>query len=270
MALRHVVIHKKRGETPLGAIEAWKKVRPAYAGVPASYAGRLDPMAEGKLLVLLGSECRRQKQYTKLDKEYEVEVLLDLATDTGDVLGLPGYSAQETYPSKEAVRGALEGLLGTHTVPYPAFSSKPVNGKPLFMYALEGTLGTIDIPEHAETIYRAKLLSLKRVPSALLRERIAVSLATVPRSNEPSKALGADFRQDVIRGGWRTLLASIPEREFMVAKLRVACSSGSYMRTLAMRLGQRLGTSALALSIKRTRIGTYKTLGPFAYWTRTY
>jgi tRNA U55 pseudouridine synthase TruB len=92
-----IVLQKKRGETPLQVLEAWKKdyikEHPDFVNVPMSYAGRLDPMAEGKLLVLIGDECKKQDTYTKLDKEYVVELVLDVKTDTGDVLGFPTLGA---------------------------------------------------------------------------------------------------------------------------------------------------------------------------------
>ncbi len=86
---RFVVLDKKIGQTPLEALTLWKQAHPKYANMPATYAGRLDPLASGKLLVLLGEECKRKDTYTGLDKEYEVSILLDLATDTGDLLGIP-------------------------------------------------------------------------------------------------------------------------------------------------------------------------------------
>lgn len=270
MAPQYVILNKKRGETPLEALEKWRSEHPAFASLPASYAGRLDPMASGKLLVLLGDECKRQDAYTGLDKEYVIEVALDLATDTGDALGLPSYAEHTTHPTKTALRNTLNAVTGTHTVPYPAFSSKTVDGKPLFMYALEGTLDTIRIPEHDETVYRIKLLTMESVSPSELRKRISENLTCVPRSDEPSKTLGADFRQDVIRAGWRALFDRMPEQSFSVLTLRVTCASGTYMRTLASRIAKELDTEAFALSIDRTKIGMYKKLGPFSLWTKTY
>jgi tRNA pseudouridine(55) synthase len=227
-------------------------------------------MAEGKLLVLLGEECKRQKSYTKLDKQYEVELVLDLGSDTGDALGLPAYMGTKTHPGLLETARALAGVSGTHRVPYPAYSSKPVDGKPLFMYALEGALDSIRIPEHDETIYHLKLLSTEKYTSSGLRSRIEEVLASAPRTTEPSKALGEDFRQDVIRAGWRALFDAMPERTFDVLRLRVECASGTYMRTLATRIASELDTTGFALSIRRTKIGTLKRVGPFYLWTKTY
>ena len=41
-------------------------------------------------------------------------------------------------------------------------------------------------------------------------------------------------------------------------KIRVVCSSGTYMRSLAQDIGQRLGVPAVAVELRRTRVGQYK------------
>lgn len=271
MALpRYVVLEKTVGQTPLEALEAWEAAHPEYASLPATYAGRLDPMASGKLLILLGEECRHRERYTGLDKQYEIEVVLGLATDTGDALGLP-KGAPEARPNEAELRRALVSLTGTHRLPYPAFSSKTVHGKPLFQYALEGALDSISVPQHEETVYRVRLLNQSALSSAQLRERIERTLRTVPQSDEPSKTLGADFRQDAIRKAWSELFAPLPkERTFTAITLRIDCAAGTYMRTFAERLGASLGTRGFALSIHRTKIGMYVPLGPFGFWRKVF
>lgn len=266
----HILLHKERGQTPLEAIDAWRAEHPEYSDIPAAYAGRLDPMASGKLLILLGDECKQQKRYFGLDKEYEIEVMLDVSTDTGDALGIPSYADRISTPSSKELLPVLRRLTGTHLVPYPAFSSKPVKGKPLFMHTLEGTLESVDIPEHEETVYGIELLSSALVSTHDLRKRIDAALAVVPRSEETSKGIGADFRQDRIRAEWSSLLEDMPERNFCILSLRVTCASGTYMRTLAERLASELGTQGFALSIARTRIGKLFSLGRFRFWLKQY
>jgi len=251
-----VVLQKKVGETPLMALSAWKAAHPAYADIPASYAGRLDPMAHGKLLVLLGEECKRQTHYTGLDKEYEIEVLLDVGSDTGDALGIVTGSKRETRVDERMVMQALALEKGRHVRPYPIFSSKTVNGKPLFLHALEGTLHNIEIPTHEERIDSIRLLGMEKCSGTALRTRTESFLALAPTSDEPSKALGADFRIKDVRTSWNTVLTD-ESRSYAVLTLRVVCGSGTYMRALAGRIGESLGTKALALSIGRTKIGKY-------------
>jgi tRNA pseudouridine(55) synthase len=279
---RYVVLEKKRGETPLEALTKWKSINPEFTAVPASYAGRLDPMAEGKLLVLLGDECKKQSAYTKLDKEYVLEVLVGVGSDSGDVLGLPRetqhaekfLNTDETF-RRAAFRSKAEFALkkeeGSHSRKYPIFSSKTVHGKPLFLYALGGTLDTITIPEHIETMYSLSLQDIRTVSRHDLANILSEHLLFVPRSDEPSKALGADFRQDEVREKWQEFFRTTAQDSFVILKIRVICSSGSYMRTLADRIGTSLGTRALALSIRRTRIGKYWHLfGGWGIWVKKY
>ena len=251
---RYIVLNKRVGETPLQAVGLWKEAHPEHKDATACYAGRLDPMAEGKLLVLFGEECKQIKNYTGLDKEYEIEVLVDIGTDTGDVLGLPTYAGVETTLDTKQLAKVLQGEVGSHERPYPAFSSKTVNGKPLFLHALEGTLP--ELPTHIERIYRIQQVSVETFTRDALQERIRVHLSYAPRTKEPSKVLGKDFRQDAVREQWEEVLKST-DRTFLVVRLRVICASGTYMRTLAGSIGGALGTRALALSIKRTKIGKY-------------
>lgn len=252
---KRVILHKKRGETPLHALTAWKNTHPSYTDIPASYAGRLDPMAEGKLLVLLGDECKRQKRYHNLDKEYVVEVLLDVGSDTGDALGLITYSNTETRVDTKTLEKILHPEKGKAEHAYPAFSSKTVGGKPLFLYALEGTLDTIQIPTHQEEIYDITLQGVMRLSETELRTRIDAFLADVPTTTEPSKSLGADFRIQEVRASWNELFTAAKRRTFALITIKVTCGTGTYMRSLAPRIGKALHTDALALSIRRTRIG---------------
>ena len=52
-----------------------------------TYAGRLDPMASGLLIVLAGEETKNKEKYLNLDKEYLFEVLFGFKTVTYDFLG---------------------------------------------------------------------------------------------------------------------------------------------------------------------------------------
>lgn len=267
---RLVILDKLIGQTPLMAIEEWKKEHPEYAGVPAAYAGRLDPMASGKLLILLGEECKRQKSYTNLDKTYEIEVLLDIGSDTGDVLGLTKFARAETHPTRQKVESVLAAELGSHKRAYPAFSSKTVDGTPLFHHTLAGTLDSKDIPTHLEHIYAIRVLDSSTISYQELRMCVDSLLDLAPRTDEPSKQLGENFRIDAVRAQWESTFAFSGERDCTVLRLRVTCASGTYMRSLAGRIGEALGTRALALSIRRTTIGRYFPLGRFGFWTQKY
>ena len=81
-------IYKPISLTPLQVVEKFKEQFPEYAESKISYAGRLDPLAEGVLILLIDEENKNREKYQRLDKEYEFEVLFGVATDTYDLLGI--------------------------------------------------------------------------------------------------------------------------------------------------------------------------------------
>jgi tRNA pseudouridine(55) synthase len=255
---KFVVLEKAVGETPLSCAEAYRATRPELAGVPLAYAGRLDPMASGKLLVLLGEECKHQENYHSLDKEYEFSVLLGIGSDTHDVLGRLTTCPTGTIANQATIASIGASLMGNIALPYPHFSSRTVQGKPLHMWTLEGRLHEIEIPTQESTIYELALHKLETKPRAQVVDEARTKIDTIPPVTELRKALGNDFRRVDVRLDWEKIKNdhSLPS-EYTIAHFRCLASSGTYMRSLALLIGQRLGTCGLAWHIHRTHIGTY-------------
>jgi len=295
---RYIVIEKRLGYTPLQELEALRSVRPELASVPLTYAGRLDPMASGKLLVLVGDECKKKKQYEKLDKEYEFEVLLGFKTDTGDVLGLSDdlcgewdtncfFSSCGTRSTLTPLRGCgfgprtknsdqcfapecvAQSLVGSHTFPYPAFSSKTVGGKPLFEYALAGTLDTIGIPTVNVHIYSMRFMGARTIPKNDAIDEIIARIGLLQIEGNTGR-VARDFRKDEIVERWQHLRGSADE-QCTILRFKAVVSSGTYIRTLSALIAQKLGTEGLAYSIHRTRMGRYQPImGRLGFWRRTF
>ena len=120
MIPRFETVEKREGETPLQALMRVRKVYPELKDLPLTYAGRLDPMATGLLLVLIGEECKRKDEYLALSKTYEFEVLFGASSDTGDILGIVNAGGRDVDES--AVTQLADWLVGTHHLPYPALA----------------------------------------------------------------------------------------------------------------------------------------------------
>lgn len=247
--MKKFMMDKKVGETPLQALERGRKNRRIPSSVPMAYAGRLDPMASGKLLILVGDECKRQKDYHALNKEYEIEILLGISSDTGDILGMTETHSL-TLPTTSEIRNVIASFVGPYTSPYPRFSSKTVDGKPLFQWTLEEE--NVEVPLQNGTIHSIAHKGIRAVSSDWLRRYVMNKIATLTPVTEESKALGRDFRKEEVREVWEKILAT--PAKYSVLKLRVRTSAGVYMRTLAQDIGNKLDTGALALSIRRTKI----------------
>ncbi len=264
----YVLLDKKVGETPLEVTEAWRASKPEMTTVPLAYAGRLDPMASGALLVLIGEECKKQEEYHHLDKEYQVEILFGAQSDSGDVLG---RITAVPYPAltPTAVAETLACFVGAIELPYPIFSAKTVQGKPLHTWAMEKRLHEITIPKRHSTIYKMSLDAFTTKTRQAIYEAASHKVELIPPVTDPRKALGNDFRRPEVRETWRTFnTTGNPDDAFYIAAFSCTCSSGTYMRTLAEITAEKLGTKGLAFSIHRSKIGTYNAI--HETWTNIF
>ena len=64
-------LYKQRGETPLECLERFRITYPEHKDEKMTYLGRLDPMAEGVLLVATGEDIKqsRREEFFELDKD---------------------------------------------------------------------------------------------------------------------------------------------------------------------------------------------------------
>ena len=243
MMLPYALIAKEVGETPLQALERFRATDESLRGVPMTYAGRLDPMASGQLLILIGDECMWREKYDSLDKTYQFEILLGAESDTGDILGLaqemPGFTARDHDGEK-----IVASLIGTHHLPYPVFSSRTVDGTPLFEHAHRDA--GVERPVREMKVMRAVYRGMREMSGDALLADIQKRLQqlAVPETN--------DFRIERIVPRWDEALA--PHTRFTIISVEADVTSGTYIRSLAPHLGRQLHTRALAYRIHRSAI----------------
>lgn len=240
-----IFLNKKEGETPLEALENFRKKNKKYKGLKITYAGRLDPMASGLLLLLVGEKIKEKDKYLKLDKEYNFEVLFGFSTDTYDILGKVIDIRHGVYQDLEKmIRKNIKLFSGKLIQKYPIYSSKTVEGKPLFSYARRGV--DIEIPSREVLVKNLKFLKVKSINNRRLFNIIEKRI----------KKVNGDFRQKEILNIWKKNLQVKEKRNFFIASFKIECSSGTYVRGIANNLGEKINIPTLAFSIKRTKIGT--------------
>lgn len=244
-----VVVDKREGETPLSALERFRAKNKGYKDLPMTYAGRLDPMASGVLVLLVGEKTKEKDKYLALDKEYEFEVLFGFATDTYDILGkVQHYDIINNVIMSELaerVKNNLKYFTGKFVQKYPMYSSKTVAGKPLFAYARSGQ--EVEAPEREVYVKSLKIVKIRKMNNKQLLKNIETRINKV----------SGDFRQKEILKIWQKKLNS-GHSVSTIASFKIKCSSGTYVRSIANALGEKLKIPALAFSIKRTRVGRYK------------
>lgn len=155
-----------------------------------SVAGRLDPMAEGLLLLLIGEKNKKRKEYEKLSKQYTFKVLFGIQTDTYDLLGIPTITLPEILNSRQisVIRRFCREKIGTNYQEYPPYSSKPLNGKPLYYWARRNDLKGKKLPRRGISISAFEFNDSSEISGSKLLDTIQVKIPLVT----------GDFRQDEI------------------------------------------------------------------------
>jgi tRNA pseudouridine55 synthase len=242
-----VNLYKELGETPRERLERLRTQKPHFEHEVLSYAGRLDPMAEGVMLCLVGSANTRREEYLNMSKEYTLDVLFGFSTDTYDVLGKVIETGETDALRPRNIEKALNEFRGKLQQEYPPYSSKTVDGKALFEWAREGMLNSIIMPSRMVTVYEIDITHLYKIKESQLLSYIDSCVSKV----------NGDFRQEEVMRIWKRSLKADGLREFPAATIKISCSSGTYARSIAHGLGQELGVPALALHILRTKVGDY-------------
>jgi tRNA pseudouridine55 synthase len=238
-------IYKPSGWTPLRALEHFRDSHPELTDIPLTYAGRLDPLAEG-VLILLGPDAIKDKDlYLKLPKKYTAQIIFGVSTDSHDLLGLAG-NISESPIGIDQIQNAIEQIKNIESLPLPPFSSVPVKGKPLFEWALSEELDQIEIPRRALQIQSITLKEINYTNSERLLKKIYEDISRV----------NGNFRQELIKKRWEELLSQ-RLMNLSVATIDIECSSGTYIRSIANQLGEITGSGATLYHLTRTAVGEH-------------
>ncbi|MBU1110343.1 tRNA pseudouridine(55) synthase TruB [Patescibacteria group bacterium] len=217
-----LVVNKPQNWTSYDVVHKIKaELRKSGAGkVKVGHAGTLDPLATGVLLVLIGSATKKQAQLMKLDKEYLSEITFGQVRDTYDSEGKIVQTADSedtSQLSRKQVEKELTYFRGEIDQRVPAYSAVKIKGKRLYKLARRGEVRIEDLPVKKVTVCELELLNF------------------------------TPYRKKFL---W--IKEKLP-----TARIRLVCSSGTYVRSLAHDWGQRLGVGGFVSQITRTRVGPY-------------
>ena len=236
-----ILVDKPAGISSFGVVA---KVRGALKQkfghkVKIGHTGTLDPFATGLLILLSGKMTKKSSDFLKLDKVYEATLRLGYTSTTGD----PEGEITE-YPQK------TEFMFDGKTQQYP--SEGPSERGSARMSAdrpwrrAGRTQPELDIVEPTLQSFIGTITQAPPKFSAIkINGQRAYQLARKGESFEiPSRQVE---------------IYSIEILDYNYPKLtiRVHCSSGTYIRTLAEDIGKALNTGAYLISLRRTKIGNF-------------
>jgi tRNA pseudouridine55 synthase len=185
------------------------------------HTGTLDPFATGVLVILVGRATRLAQFLSGLEKEYEAVIRLGYATDTGDITGKPIKDDEESQRVVAPVGG---------------WSAQQIEAA---VAKLRGDIDQMPPMYSAKKQAGRRLYELARRGEEVERKPVTVSIHAFEPLNPAGRLL-----KDNLDGTF----------DFEV---RVACSAGTYIRTLAEDFGKLLGIGAHVAELRRTRVGDF-------------
>lgn len=184
------------------------------------HTGTLDPFATGVLIVLVGRATRLAQFLSGAEKEYHAVVRFGYSTDTGDLTGKSTSEISERT---------------TRSSPL-TWSDREIEAA---LQSLRGEIDQIPPMYSAKKRDGRKLYELARRGETVERKPVRVKV----REFE-ALGCGGGFLKDNEDG-----TVDLP--------VRVVCSAGTYVRTLAEALGERLSIGAHLAELRRTRAGDF-------------
>jgi len=216
-----IIVDKPAGWTSHDVIA---KLRGALKIKRIGHGGTLDPMATGVLPVFIGRATRAAEFCENAEKEYIAELKLGIVTDTQDITGTILSKNEVTATLKDLI-DVLPDFTGALKQTPPMYSAIKKDGKKLYELARRG----IDIPREARDIYISSL----EVVSNELHSKTCKNLSKVGNQENNN---------------------SQPPDTYT---LRIACSKGTYIRTVCHDIGAALGSGGTLTALRRTRAGVY-------------
>lgn len=217
------------------------------------HAGTLDPLATGVLLVCIGPATKRAEELQKHDKEYVAGVSFGATTPSFDLE--KGIDARFpcSHIEKESVEEALKAFIGEQMQVAPLFSAKSVDGVRAYELARKAFKAGEAIPEGLLRAARinisdCELLDFCKSAAGQEAPDFGRNAAGQEAGGAEKRTEGASFRINVAEDD-----PGLPH-----AKIRIACSKGTYIRAFARDLGEALGSGAYLNSLCRSRSGAFR------------
>jgi tRNA pseudouridine55 synthase len=234
-------IWKHIGETPLQAQQrAITLARELYNinDTAVCYTNRLDPMAQGIITILFGTDIHRAPEFNSRDKTYRFQAILGVSTDSYDPLGL----IDSIKPvSDDDFRLFIDSMLAHRILDqeFPPCSAYKYKKKPLWKHHKDGTLPKV-MPSKSVTIHNIEIID--EITTILMRDYRSECFSDM------DQITGGDFNIPTIKEQWNVLS---PDIVLNRASFQAHVSSGTYIRSLVHDTAKKLGIPAHAFRITR-------------------
>jgi tRNA pseudouridine55 synthase len=224
-----ILIDKPAGISSFGVVAKVRGRLKAEFGhkVKVGHTGTLDPFATGLLILLSGKMTKKSNEFLKLDKIYEATLKLGYTSSTGD----------------------LEGEI----LQYNTWAGGGAGGSPAARRRKPSTVGETATTGPAQSAVQSTINNFLGKITQTPPKFSAIKI-NGQRAYKLARA-GKDF--EIPSRQIEIYSIEILDYNYPKLKIKVHCSSGTYIRTLAEDIGKKLNTGAYLTALRRTKIGDY-------------
>lgn len=202
------------------------------------HAGTLDPMATGLLIVCVGRATKIAEALQAHEKEYLARIAFGATTASYDLEQPVDQFFPYEHITREAVEAALPQFLGEQEQVPPMYSAKMVNGYRAYEFARAGE--EVELRTAHIVISAIELLEYREAGTADGPQAEAVQVSEVVRN---------------VKNFHTATRSEVPGPETL---LRIRCSKGTYIRSLARDLGVALNSGAYLTALRRVASGDFR------------
>lgn len=233
------------------------------------HAGTLDPLATGVLLVCIGAACKKAQEFQDSDKEYIAGICFGATTPSYDLEKDVDRSFSVDGITRESVEAMLPSFIGEQDQVAPLFSAKMVDGVRAYELARKMYREGGALDEAAAELLNINHIRISEVELVGWGEtspegggaHAGGGAQAGGEASEKTRGSGAQTGGGAHAGcggaSSRINVAAIPSG-LPYADVRIACSKGTYVRSIARDAGERMGSGAFLLSLCRSRCGEFR------------
>lgn len=150
------LVDKPKGEDSFHTVSVMRKMLNLKK---VGFAGTLDPLASGLLIVATGRATRLLDYFHQFPKVYEAHILFGQESDTYDLEGKVKINHDAQEFSRQDLENILKTFLGKQSQTVPIYSAKKIKGEKLHHIARRG--GEVELPQNKIEIFGLTIKDFK-------------------------------------------------------------------------------------------------------------
>ena len=199
--------------------------------IKVGHAGTLDPLATGILLICIGKATKVAEELQSHKKEYIATVRLGATTPSFDAEKEIDQFFETKHITINSIEEALAQFIGTIEQVPPIFSAKLVDGVRAYEMARDGQ----------ERELKASSITIDKI-----------DIIGFETNSHNHNAVNIKEFKDI-----KSLPTTDEKSELPAVTLKIECSKGTYIRSIARDLGVALNSGGYLTYLQRSRSGEF-------------